>query len=322
MSPAPFRIYNALTRAVETFSPHRAGTVQLQLCAATARLEHARASVTADVLARYLRLREWEVSLSGENEQPDIHAGELAENACAPGHAPPARYYLLTAAFSAGGESLDAVLQRFPAGALRLYYLLTHYRSPLSSSLDAPLEALGLLARLYEAREVAAQMEGDEPVERIVRHLGRDAATVFTLASTFHERFVEAMDDDLNTATALGYAIELARAVNRLGNHKMAKTRGGPVAREALAAFDELGESLGIFEQGPADFIEEIKDKRLPVLGLTREEVDQKLAARLAARADKNWERADTLRGELEAKGIQIMDRTGGVDWRIRLSAE
>ncbi|MEZ4335841.1 MAG: DALR domain-containing protein [Sandaracinaceae bacterium] len=96
------------------------------------------------------------------------------------------------------------------------------------------------------------------------------------------------MDDDFNTAKALGQAFELARAVNRLSNHKKAKKRGGPIAKLALAAFDVLAEALGLLQMSSEAFIEEVKDKRLPPLGLTREAVEQKLADRVAARAAKS----------------------------------
>ncbi len=274
-------------------------------------------------------------------EELDIHGGgldlvfphhenEIAQSECGHDHQPYARYWmhngLLT--MSGGqkmGKSLNNVfnikdaLKLFPAEALRLYYLQVHYRSPLPWSIDALPDALALLARLYEAREVASQMEGDEPVDRVVRELGADARTVIELSESFEERFHAAMDDDFNTAKALGYALELARAVNRFGNHKKAKKRGGPVAKKALEAFDVMRDGLGLLAMTPGEFIDEVKAKRLPTLGLTREEVDAKLEARLAARASKDWAKADAIRGELEEKGIAVMDRADGVDWRVRL---
>ena len=274
-------------------------------------------------------------------EELDIHGGgldlvfphhenEIAQSECGHGHEPYARYWmhngLLTMASGQKmGKSLGNVfnikeaLKLFPAEALRIYYLQVHYRSPLPWSLDALPDALGLLARLYEAKENASQMEGDEPLENIVKELGADAARAVEMAEAFPARFYAAMDDDFNTAKALGYAFELARAVNRFANHKKAKKRGGPVAKKALAAFDLLAEGLGLLQMEPGAFIDEVKDKRLPTLGLTREDVQARLDARAAARKAKDWEKADSLRFELEAKGIAVMDRADGFDWRIRL---
>jgi cysteinyl-tRNA synthetase len=280
------------------------------------------------------------MALKHLGEQIDIHGGgldlvfphhenEIAQSECAHDKVY-ARYWLHNGLLTmSGGQkmgkslgnvfNIKEALKLFPAEALRLYYLQVHYRSPLPWSLEALPDALGLLARLYEAKEVATQMEGDEPLERVVKELGADAARVVELSEAFPGRFYGAMDDDFNTAKALGYAFELARAVNRLGNHKKSKKRGGPVARRALEAFDVIVASLGLLQMAPSAFIDEVKDKRLPELGLTRAQVDAMLAARLEARAAKDWAKADALRGELEEKGIAVMDRADGVDWRVRL---
>ncbi|MCZ7678319.1 MAG: cysteine--tRNA ligase [Sandaracinaceae bacterium] len=274
-------------------------------------------------------------------EELDIHGGgldlvfphhenEIAQSECGHAHQPYARYWmhngLLTMASGQKmGKSLGNVfnikeaLKLFPAEALRIYYMQVHYRSPLPWSIEALPDALGLLARLYEAKEVASQMQGDAPLEHMVKELGADAARVVEMSEAFGARFYAAMDDDFNTAKALGYAFELARAVNRLGNHKKSRAKGGPIAKKALAAFEVLADALGLLQMAPSAFIDEVKDKRLPALGLTREEVDAKLAARMAAREAKDWAKADAIRGELEGKGIAVMDRPGGVDWRIRL---
>jgi cysteinyl-tRNA synthetase len=258
------------------------------------------------------------------------HENEIAQSECAHEHQPYARYWmhnglLTTAGGQKMGKSLGNVfgikeaLELFPAEALRLYYMQVQYRSPLPWSVDALPDALGLLARLYEAREVLVQMQGDAPLENIVKELGADAAKVMELSNGFTERFYGAMDDDFNTAKALGFAYELARAANRFGNHKKAKTKGGPIAKRVLAAFDVLKQSLGVLQMEPSAFFDEVKDKRLPAMGLTRADVDAKLEERMRARAAKDWGRADEIRAELEKKGIQVMDRDGGVDWRIRL---
>ncbi len=280
------------------------------------------------------------MALKHLGEEIDIHGGgldlvfphhenEIAQSECA--HDKPyARYWLHNGLLTmSGGQkmgkslgnvfNIKEALKLFPAEALRLYYLQVHYRSPLPWSIEALPDALGLLARLYEAKEVATQMEGDEPVARVVEELGADAARVVEMSEAFPARFYGAMDDDFNTAKALGYAFELARAVNRFGNHKKANKRGGPVAKKALEAFDVIASSLGLLRMAPSAFIDEVKDKRLPELGLTREQVDGLLAERVDARAQKDWARADAIRHELEEKGIAVMDRADGVDWRVRL---
>ncbi|MGF1468306.1 MAG: cysteine--tRNA ligase [Sandaracinaceae bacterium] len=292
----------------------------------------------------------WHIECSGMvwatlGDRIDIHGGgldlvfphhenEIAQSECALGVHPWSRYWmhngLLT---SSGGQKMGKrlgnvfnvreALTLFPAEAMRLYYLQVHYRSPLPWSLEALPSALALLARLYEAREAAEAMGGDEPVDQVVSGLGKDAKRVAELADAFEGRFHEAMDDDFNTAKALGVALELARAVNRLSNHKKARRRGGPVARKALSAFRVLTDALGLLAQTSEAFQAEVTDKRLPTLGLTRERVQARIDERIAARKAKDWARADGIRDELEAAGIRVMDRgSDATEWRIRFREE
>jgi cysteinyl-tRNA synthetase len=223
------------------------------------------------------------------------------------------------------GKSLGNVinvgdaLAEFPAEALRLYYLQNHYRSPLPWGDGALVEALAMLARLYEAREVAEAMGGEEDAERVAQELGQDARTVLELGRGFEARFHEAIDADFNTAKALGQLFELARAVNRFGNHKKAKKRGGPVVAPALEAFALVARAINLMTMSSEDFQSEVKAKRLQSLGITAAEIDAELAARSAAREAKDWARADEIRDGLEARGIVVMDRPDRVDWRVRL---
>ncbi len=275
-------------------------------------------------------------------EQIDIHGGgldlvfphhenEIAQSECGTGARPFARYWmhngLLT--MKSGqkmGKSLGNVvniadlLALYPAEALRLYYLQDHYRSPLPWNEEALPDALAKLARLYEAREVAEQMGGEEPADDVAASLGRDAQTVLELGRSFLTRFHAAMDDDFNTAQALGHAFELARAINRLANHKKARARGGPVVAPALQALTVLSHTFGLLTLPSDAFQEEVKDKRLGALGVSRAEVEALVAERGQARVDRDWSRADALRDRLTELGIVLMDRPdGSVDWRVRL---
>lgn len=214
---------------------------------------------------------------------------------------------------------IHAALAEFPAEALRLYYLQNHYRSPLPYDPTALGEALAMTARLYEAREVAERMGGDEDADSVARALGTDAMAVLALGRAFPAAMEQALDDDFNTAKVLGLLFELARAVNRLSNHKKAAARGGPVVEPALEAFALATSALGLLASTTAAFQAEVRSKRVPLLGMSVADVDARVAARAAARNDKDWATADRLRGELEGAGILVMDRGDGSEWRVRL---
>ncbi len=257
------------------------------------------------------------------------HENEIAQSEAATGK-PFARYWMHNGLLTmAGGRKMGKsegnvitireALAAFPAEVLRLYYLQNHYRSPLPWDAGALPEALGMLSRLYEAREWAEAMGGEEPAEQVAQALGGEAREVLAQSAGFRERFLAALDEDFNTAKALGVVFELVRAVNRFANHKKARRRGGPVVAGALEAFALVSQTLGLLSMDVHAFNEEVKDKRLGALGLDRAAVEALLAERAEARAAKDWARADAIRDELLEKQILIMDRPGGVDWRIRV---
>lgn len=275
------------------------------------------------------------------------HENEIAQSRCSHGGHPFVRIWmhngLLTAGAGtkAGGRAhrdaeadqveqkmgksknnafvIHQALELVPAEAIRLYYLQTHYRSPLPWSDDSLLEALAMLARLYEAREQAEQMGGEEPIPKVVEAIGTDARTVVELSEALPGRLQAALDEDFNTAQALGHAFELARAINRLSNNKQARRRGAPIARLALQALSELGPNLGLLLFSTADFHREVADKRLAALGRSREAVQELVEQRQQARQDKDWARADELRDQLTAMDIVVMDTPSGPVWRVKL---
>jgi cysteinyl-tRNA synthetase len=217
--------------------------------------------------------------------------------------------------------NVRAALAAFPAESVRLYYLQNHYRSSLPWNEDVLPEALAMLARLYEAREKADSMGGSEEADHVAKELGKDALDVLSLGREFEANFHKTMDYDFNTGKALGFLFRLARAVNRFAGHKKARRRGGPVVAPALAAFRLVADALGLLSMDTSDFHEEVKAKRLAALGVSRDEVEALLKERVEARAEKNWERADAIRGELDARNIQVMDSAEGVEWRVRMIA-
>ncbi len=215
--------------------------------------------------------------------------------------------------------NVDVALSQFPAEALRLYYLQNKYRSPLPWSDEALPEALAMLARLYEAKEAAEGLGGDEDPDRVAKELGPDALAVLTAGRAFADRFHAALDDDFNTALALAHLFDLARDINRFAGHKKAKKRGGAVVAGALDAFRLAASALGLLGRDIDAFQEEVKVKRLAAMGIDRAEVEYLLRQRGEARADKDWSRADAIRDALVARQIVVMDTQDGHSWRVDL---
>jgi len=269
-------------------------------------------------------------------EQFDLHGGgidlvfphhenEIAQSECATGHRPMARYWLHNGHLTLDHEKMSKslgnilrirdILEQVPAEALRLFYLETHYRSPLpyfSARLD---EALKALDRVYTAKETVELAQGDaDPAS-----LGEAAVEAHRLAVGFAAEFDAMMDDDFNSAGAVAALFDLVRAVNRFGNDKKARAKGGRVLAPAKAAFALCAEVLGVGGMAPQAFFDEVKVKRLRASGRSVEEVEARVAARAAARSAKDWAQADAIRVELDAQGIVVMDGIAGSTWRMRV---
>jgi cysteinyl-tRNA synthetase len=114
----------------------------------------------------------------------------------------------------------------------------------------------------------------------------------------------------------------LARAVNRFAAHKKAQKRGGPLVAPALEAFALVRDAFGLMAMDTRAFHEEVKHKRLAALGIARADIDAMIADRSAARGTKDWARADSIRDALVEKGIEVLDLSDGVEWRVRLGAD
>ena len=111
------------------------------------------------------------------------------------------------------------------------------------------------------------------------------------------------MDDDFNTADAISVIFELVREANSItapGNNPTAA-----VAKKCLEMFSELTDVLGLIYGE-----EDTDDEAL------RREVEALIAARAAARAEKNWAEADRIRDSLKEMGIVLMDTKQGVQWK------
>jgi cysteinyl-tRNA synthetase len=135
------------------------------------------------------------------------------------------------------------------------------------------------------------------------RPLVAEAASAQPFLDTFHE----ALDDDLNTAKALGVVFDLVRALNRA-------VQEGRLAETAAlyADLESMGDDLALWRK--ADFFK-ISGRRegRPA----PEEIEKLVAARAEARAARNWAEADRLRDELLARGVLLEDKAGTTAWKF-----
>ena len=183
------------------------------------------------------------------------------------------------------------ILGKYDAQVLRLFMLSSHYRSPLNFSAELMASAANALDRIRRAasrlRDIVAKGAVGEP----------DAALLAELAS-FTDKFDEKMDDDANTADAISVIFDLVRFVNT----SVAEDAPAALAKAALDELVDLSDVLGLVVLVEEEEVDE--------------EIDALIAERQAARKAKNFARADEIRDELKARGIELMDTKEGVKWK------
>ncbi len=220
------------------------------------------------------------------------HTNEIAQTEAFTGKEPFVRFWVHNAHLRLDDEkmskslgnilSLRDALDRWGADALRVFVLTSHYRSPLNAS-DEGLDAAKRGAeRLAGAAHVISAGSAGRAVDPM----------------PFRARFVEGMDDDLNTPQALAALHELAREINR------GRDEGAEVAA-AQAALRELGSVLGLgFAQSSAG-----NREAAPFIDLLVE-------VRRELRSAKQWALADQIRDRLAGLGVALEDSAQGTTWR------
>ncbi len=216
--------------------------------------------------------------------------------------------------------TLKEVLDKYPAGAVRILMLQTHYRSPLDFSFDRLDGAVGTLERLKTCvknlRWAAHNSAQDGELNDADRALG---AAIDSAVSEFTAQ----MDDDFNTAGGLAAIFALVTAANTYLDQAGADTSTA-LALRASDAIVELSEVLGIeltresAEELPAELVDLARAQAGYEGDSADEAAEVLLEARQAARAAKNWAVADAIRDGITALGLVVEDTAAGARLRAK----
>ncbi|MBA4180496.1 MAG: cysteine--tRNA ligase [Anaerolinea sp.] len=269
------------------------------------------------------------MALKELGEQIDIHGGgadlifphhtnEIAQTEAYTGKPPFARIWMHNALLQLGEEkmskslgnlvTIQEALDSYGSDALRLFVINSHYRSPVTYTDDALVAAKAGADRLRTAASASQPPQMFTPAVDPV-------PTV--------DRFIAAMEDDLNTPQALAALFDLSREINR------ARDRGRDII-EAQEALRELAGVLGLTLEAPdkaptdrAPFIALIVEIRgqsgLPAEAPdARDAIETLIEMRREYRANKQWDLADRVRNGLTALGIELKDGPEGTEWVAR----
>lgn len=243
-----------------------------------------------------------DIHAGGQDLQFPHHENEIAQSEAHSGKTF-ARYWMHNGYINIDGikmskslgnfKTVRDLLQVYDGEVLRFLILSGHYRGPIDFGEEILTQSQNGLLRMRNAKanlqHMAASGTGD---------MSESEKTVLAGLDKYRQQFIEAMDDDLNTADAISAVFELITAVNTAVREGASKE----FAQKCLDLLMELATVLGLLQQDVSKEVTEVEP-----------EIQALIDERQAARAEKNFVRADEIRDQLKARGITLKDTPQGV---------
>lgn len=231
------------------------------------------------------------------------HENEIAQSECATGKKF-SRYWMHNGFISIDNKKMSKslgnfftvrdVAEKYGYEPIRFMMIAAHYRSPINYSLDIIEQAKSALSRLYTCRENLVYVASAAPQGEVGEELKK-------ALECRRSQFVEAMEDDMNTADALAAVFDLAKDINI--NLSSVNNPSRQACDAALALFDELCDVLGLLYNKPVATSDDAA-------------IDALVEERTAAKKARDFARSDQIREELKNMGIVLEDTPQGTKWR------
>ena len=230
------------------------------------------------------------------------HENEIAQSECFTGK-PFAHYWMHNGYINVDNVKMSKslgnfftvrdVAEKYGYEPIRYLLISAQYRSPINYSTDIIEQCISALNRLYTCRDsLDFELKNASDAE----HDG-DRAIIDGFGK-YKEQFIDAMDDDLNTADAIASIFELVRDIN---TNVVGKTPSKALVEGAISVFDELTGVLGLVYNRKTETLDS--------------DIEALIEARTNARKEKNWAEADRIRDQLKKMGIVLEDTAQGVKW-------
>lgn len=230
------------------------------------------------------------------------HENEIAQSECFTGK-PFAHYWMHNGYINVDNVKMSKslgnfftvrdVAEKYGYEPIRYLLISAQYRSPINYSTDIIEQCISALNRLYTCRDsLDFELKNASDAE----HDG-DRAIIDGFGK-YREQFIDAMDDDLNTADAIASIFELVRDIN---TNVVGKTPSKALVEGAISLFDELTGVLGLVYNRKTETLDS--------------DIEALIEARTNARKEKNWAEADRIRDQLKEMGIVLEDTAQGVKW-------
>jgi len=210
---------------------------------------------------------------------------------------------------------IKEVLDKFDPEVVRFFLLSTHYRSPIEFSDEELREAESSIDRYYTT---AVRMDDFFSQKGDGQNQLSDAGKMFEkLLLSFRDKFQEAMDDDFNTALAVGHIFEVIREANRFLDTKPSGAKTAELLLNTAKLLSEFGNVLNIFGRTPREW--NLSLMKIKKIGISEEGIYEKIRERQEARLRKDWKSADSIRKEFEEIGIILEDKKDRTDWKVKV---
>lgn len=229
------------------------------------------------------------------------HENEIAQSECCNG-VPFSHYWMHNGYINVDNVKMSKslgnfftvrdVAEKYGYEPIRYLMISSQYRSPINYSVDIIEQCRASLQRLYTCRNNL-----DFALKNATDTVPENAEKIKKQLDSRREQFIEAMDDDLNTADGISAVFELVKDINV----NVIDSKSAELIKYAIDLFDELTNVLGLVYNRDT--------------GSLDEEVEKLIEARQNARKEKNWAEADRIRDELKAQGIVLEDTPQGVKW-------
>lgn len=239
---------------------------------------------------------------------PDLpfphHENEIAQSEAANG-CKYVNYWLHAGAVRVDGEKMSKslgnfftirdVLKKYHSEVIRYLIVNSHYRSSINYSEDNLIEAKSGLDRFYQTLKHYTDVE--------------PAAIESLSDSVYYQHFVDSMNDDFNTRIALSGMYELIKTINTVAVDDAEK------AKKLVAELKAMANILGVLQADPTEFLQ-AEDKTSQVVGLSIDVIETLISQRIQAKKDKQYQRADDIRQQLDDQGVLLEDSREGTAWR------
>lgn len=232
------------------------------------------------------------------------HENEIAQSECANGK-PFANYWMHNGYININNQKMSKSLgnfftvrdirEKYDSEVIRFFMLSAHYRNPINFADTLMEQAKSAVERVYTCIDNLEFLLKNS----VSRELTNDDIAFNEKLDSCKKKYVEAMDDDLNTADAIAAIFDIVYAANTGLSSEEPNTRS--VIEKTLSLIRELGDVLGLFGKSSNKSLDE--------------EVEALIEQRSKARAEKDWEAADAIRDKLKEMNIVLKDTPTGVKW-------